>query len=831
MDNNKHSSLEGNSAFKEEPILLLTGEKTLEISYEGIQFLTSIKEKKVAILTIVGPPSSGKSFLLDQLLGTKKGFQELADNKPKIRGLYIWGKPIKMENEDLYILIIDSDGFSQKNIPSRQDKQFFMLATLLSSSVIYNSNREVSVEIDYFSKFCEDVQRITTENNRKITNNYLPELLWVNRDFQNKEKNPSKLSTIFEEKVKSNDIINSLFSNRKCFYLNSPLSDDKMKQKLYTNTKEELLPDYKMHFHRIKKYIFENIKPKRIMNVNINGKLLYGLLQEYSEIIKIGEQYPSIHNSLETVLLSTAKEISEDLISNNTKKLKDILTPSNNISELYKKLMQNIEEEITLFCTSSIGGILFAKDVNTYIKLIFSSITSEFDKHIEKCLTKYDKNINSFIQRQEKKEQIKSLDKINQYFYTFSSELRSQLVNNILGFNAFKFNDKLMRAVDDYVCSKIKALGENMEMLLEGMLNENKNLKDLLNQQENLLTERNKEINEKGLTILELQSKNEKMLLDSNSKEKEYLNNLSIANKKLENTKSQYKEIIDEKDKRIKELEDKIESLNKEISTLNKENKQRSNDLKKLQIELEGYKGQECNSHSSNTILLNSKYSKMDFKISNMKAIFNTIRATFIEYKDSVDKIDKEKDSVFQTRSMEISIKEVEERNKKWQEDFRAFIEEQIKSINDNYEGLITKAKDQISSLSFEITKLNYTLNDEKQNYSVLQSKYEESKKEVQEYKKISSVKDSLIGTQKEAIRLYQDKISEYKQTQENLEVALNQNIVGYKMKEDEIHTLVLVVQNIFSKKKEHYEFNLQKLSNEIKSEISKLVRDFKIFK
>ena len=385
--------------------------------------------------------------------------------------------------------------------------------------------------------------------------------------------------------------------------------------------------------------------------------------------------------------------------------------------------MPNIEEEITLFCTSSIGGILFAKDVNTYIQLIFSSITSEFDKHIEKCLTKYDKNINSFIQRQEKKEQIKSLDKINQYFYTFSSELRSQLVNNILGFNAFKFNDKLMRAVDDYVCSKIKALGENMEMLLEGMLNENKNLKDLLNQQENLLTERNKEINEKGLTILELQSKNEKMLLDSNSKEKEYLNNLSIANKKLENTKSQYKEIIDEKDKRIKELEDKIESLNKEISTLNKENKQRSNDLKKLQIELEGYKGQECNSHSSNTILLNSKYSKMDFKISNMKAIFNTIRATFIEYKDSVDKIDKEKDSVFQTRSMEISIKEVEERNKKWQEDFRAFIEEQIKSINDNYEGLITKAKDQISSLSFEITKLNYTLNDEKQNYSVLQSK------------------------------------------------------------------------------------------------------------
>ena len=180
---------------------------------------------------------------------------------------------------------------------------------------------------------------------------------------------------------------------------------------------------------------------------------------------------------------------------------------------------------------------------------------------------------------------------------------------------------------------------------------------------------------------------------------------------------------------------------------------------------------------------------------------------------------------------MEISFKEAEERHKKWQDDFKALVEEQVKALNENYEGLITKAKNQISSLSFEITKLNYDLNDEKENYSVLQSKYEEAKKEVQEYKKLSLVKDSLINTQKESIKLYQDKIQKYQQIQNNLEIELNKNIVRYKMKEDEIPTLVLVVEKIMTKKKESYEFSVKKLSHEIKGEVEALVRELRIFK
>ena len=92
-------------------------------------------------------------------------------------------------------------------------------------------------------------------------------------------------------------------------------------------------------------------------------------------------------------------------------------------------------------------------------------------------------------------------------------------------------------------------------------------------------------------------------------------------------------------------------------------------------------------------------------------------------------------------------------------------------------------------------------------------------------------VKDSLINTQKESIKLYQDKIQKYQQIQNNLEIELNKNIVRYKMKEDEIHTLVLVVEKIMTKKKESYEFSVKKLSHEIKGEVEALVRELRIFK
>lgn len=44
---------------------------------------------------------------------------------------------------------------------------------------------------------------------------------------------------------------------------------------------------------------------------------------------------------------------------------------------------------------------------------------------------------------------------------------------------------------------------------------------------------------------------------------------------------------------------------------------------------------------------------------------------------------------------------------------------------------------------------------------------------------------------------MYEEKIAEYKKSKEDLEIGLNQNIVNFKMKEDELDTLLMVIEGI----------------------------------
>jgi hypothetical protein len=47
---------------------------------------------------------------------------------------------------------------------------------------------------------------------------------------------------------------------------------------------------------------------------------------------------------------------------------------------------------------------------------------------------------------------------------------------------------------------------------------------------------------------------------------------------------------------------------------------------------------------------------------------------------------------------------------------------------------------------------------------------------------------------------MYEEKITEYKKSKEDLEINLSQNIVNFKMKEDELDTLMMVVEGILVK-------------------------------
>ena len=121
----------------------------------------------------------------------------------------------------------------------------------------------------------------------------------------------------------------------------------------------------------------------------------------------------------------------------------------------------------------------------------------------------------------------------------------------------------------------------NMQILLE----ENKNLNNQKEQEKNLIESFKKQISELKKIIMEKDKELEEKRNNSIKTQKEELSNIINNNiKNIEQLKTTYQILIDDKDNRIKELEEEIISYEKEIDKIKEENDKLKNECRKDKI-------------------------------------------------------------------------------------------------------------------------------------------------------------------------------------------------------------------------------------------------------
>ena len=823
-----------------EPILLISFERTLEITNEGILYFTNLNDSKISILTIIGGEHTGKTAFLNQLLGTNYTLPKT--KSPTQKGIWAWGQPIPLDtlednelnleeeieenhndnsgnNNTILLLVLYCDGLTFKkeknfieikelltnnNISNlnREDsecveKKLFMICSLISSSLIYNVNvTELSFDENYsrLTQLSECLLEILIKNNKKITSNYLPELIWLARD-PNSTKSQETLTNEFASKTSTLELFTNYFTNNIFFYLDSL---DQMEE--------------------VTQYMLTNIKPKCIKNTMqnqyITGKAIYGILQNYTECLNIFE-YPIIKDSIECVRLSNTNETTDIIIERSKAQIKTSIQTDNLIlvnKNTHSLLIEGLKEFFSLPVTE----IIPTKKLSPYIERIVSFHIDELNKYSNQTQIKYEEMLKSleFITQKDK---LTSLNNINTYFKSFSDEI-GKLLYIVLGNPRFKFHDDAYAIVNKNICERLLSLGTSIEFLTRNLLKEKNNLKE---QKELNETKTSQTLNEKTKMIFKLSAEKEKLERDLKSKEKEYENSLEIRERNFNSAKNDLRTIISEKDKKIKILEDEKENLYKEIIEIRKLNLQQKEKIHELENSLENFKGKK-NTHSS---------SKLEFSMLNIKSIYDRIHSMFLEYKSSLDSLEHEKGTIFGHKSIETNIKESDLRITKLFEEFNTFKDKEIQLIRDGYEKTIRTAHNKINELNFEIDKLKYEQSNNKEKISELELKHEETKKQAQAYAKSSNCKDSLITTQKEAIDLYQQKVGEYSTKISDLESNLNSWIIHYKMKVEENETLFLIFCSILRKDKETYEIHYKKLSTEMQKKVQTFVNLYKTFK
>ena len=522
------------------------------------------------------------------LLNRQKGFTVSPTVDPCTKGLWIWPRPIYGKNEKdktIPLLLIDTQGIRALDTDLNLDMHIFILAFLLSSSLLYNSiggidestlqNLNFITNLSKFIKLKSDDMETDPDELSKL----FPSFLWILRDFslQLKDEDNAKNITpkeyleevlentknLSDPKNKIRKLIKTYFKDRDCYTLVRPMLDEKNLQKM------EDLPPYRLRLEFLEQII--ELRKKILNRVKIktlNGKALNG--EMYLNFIKglIGALNSGNVLIIENIWLSICKaeihkafEEAEQIYEDYFDDVDDTL--DNIYKESKKAALEHFNKKVFGF-----GEIAeeYKEKLKIKIKEKYHCYLEEKKGQILRVLNKWQSILEQRIQNNE----FKTIDDITELFIP-SEEKLNEFFLNYSGINEYfyDFKVKILTFAGNYFSKK----AESEKKLLEEE-NEQK-LKKLQNELENAKNSFSEEKEKMKLII----TQNKIQINDLQEELKQTKDALILPQKEKE------KEMKQEKNSRIKEPKDKIDELEKIIKSLTMENEQ----LKKKVVDLETY--------------------------------------------------------------------------------------------------------------------------------------------------------------------------------------------------------------------------------------------------
>ena len=199
----------------------------------------------------------------------------------------MWRRALKGQTEDgkiVNMIVIDSEGQGAVDQDSNHDCRIFALVLLISSMFIYNSIGTIDENaISNLSLVINLTKHIHIKSkNEDMDNeeysNYFPSFLWVQRDFalqlidpegepitstkylENALAPQKGYSDEIEEKNRIRRQIQTFFTDRDCYTMIRPLTDEEDLHKLDTTDIEKLRQEFLEQVLELRKRIFSNAK-------------------------------------------------------------------------------------------------------------------------------------------------------------------------------------------------------------------------------------------------------------------------------------------------------------------------------------------------------------------------------------------------------------------------------------------------------------------------------------------------------------------------------------------------------------------------------------------
>lgn len=247
---------------------------------------------------MMGEPLSGKSTLLNKLLGLSDSFGfkvSSSSESPKERkGVYLWSVPINIEKEDRNLFFLDVQNFPRFELDIETSHKLFLFLTLISSTVIFNTfgsfNDSTFKKLYLLSTLTLGLN--VGEGDYESLNREMPKIVWVLRDYEKDFKlfNVGERNLASNPKIMMESLINSFEKSRNEF----TFSIRKAFIEIFHDRDCFAFPKYSAYEENKKKFNFYmgglvkrilNTKMKILKNSYLNNRMMINLIQHYCEII------------------------------------------------------------------------------------------------------------------------------------------------------------------------------------------------------------------------------------------------------------------------------------------------------------------------------------------------------------------------------------------------------------------------------------------------------------------------------------------------------------------------------------------------------------------
>ncbi|XP_054855242.1 guanylate-binding protein 1-like isoform X3 [Eublepharis macularius] len=333
--------------------LIENRDSNLVVCPEALQVLSKI-DQPVVVVAIAGLYRTGKSFLMNKLAGKNKGFLLGSTVEAVTKGIWMWcvpypGKP------DQTLVLLDTEGLDDaKKGDVQNDSWIFVLAVLLSSTLVYNSmgviDQHAIDQLHYVTELTERIKSKSSpaEDSEALEDSaeyvrFFPSFVWALRDFTLQLQlngQPCTEDEYLEEMLKlkkgsddpsaseptdnvapadssancpvpsdthdiqrynlTRECIRLFFPTRKCFIFDRP-TNRKNLDRLEDLQDSELDPEFLEQAERFCDHIYETSKAKTVPGGNIvTGCMLAKLVETYVDTICSGG-VPCVENAVESL--------------------------------------------------------------------------------------------------------------------------------------------------------------------------------------------------------------------------------------------------------------------------------------------------------------------------------------------------------------------------------------------------------------------------------------------------------------------------------------------------------------------------------------------------